>query len=104
MANEIDKAVKINGGKYFFYKKPNDEWRGSFKQQSFWSRTFFPPNTEIKEAETKELLVNILKTDKVPLKEANLDEETVKELEKQKISFEAIVKPIDNIKGKTIGR
>ena len=36
MADEINKATKVNGAKYFFYKKPGDEWRGSFKQQNFW--------------------------------------------------------------------
>jgi hypothetical protein len=93
MADEIKDAVKVSGGKYFFYKKPDDVWRGTLEKQNFWSRTFFPPNTEIKEADTKELLVNILKTDKVPLTKDALDEETVKELEVQKVPID--VKPID---------
>ena len=102
----IDDAVKVNGGKYFFYKVPGGEWKGSFEKQAIYSRTFMPENTEIKEAEDKELLLNVLKTDKVPLKEANLDEETIAELDKAKISYAKIgdITPIEPLPRGDISR
>jgi len=89
------KGEKINGAKYFFYKNSKGEWTGNLKMQNFFSRTFLPINTEYKEAETKELMINILKTDKVPLKEANLDEETIKELEANNVVVEETINSID---------
>jgi len=83
MANEaIKDAVKVNGAKIFFYKTPKGEWRGNLKVQDFFSRTFLPVGTEYKVGETEELIINILKTDKVPLKRENLDKETIEKLEK----------------------
>jgi len=98
MANEAyEKSVRVNGGKYFFYKRPGKEWTGSFKKQRIYSRTFMPEGTEIKEAEDKATLLSILKTDKVPLKESYLDKETIAELDKAKVSYEKdiSINPID---------
>ena len=91
MANEIIKeAVKVNGAKIFFYKTPKGEWRGTLNKQAMFSRTFLPEGTQIKEAETEELIINILKTDKVPLKRENLDKETIEKLEKAKVPMTGI--------------
>jgi len=90
---------KIAGGKYLFYKDSKGEWVGTLEKQGFWSVTYLPKGTEYKEAKTKELMVNILKTDKVPLKKDNLDEDTVKELEANKVT---VLKEITPINGKII--
>jgi len=92
-----EKCEHVSGGKYFFYKVPNGEWKGSFQKQAIYSRTFMPENTQIKEAEDKATLLSVIRTDKVPLKEANLDEETIKELDKAKISYAKIgdITPIE---------
>ena len=89
---------KIAGGKYLFYKDSKGEWVGTLEKQGFWSVTYLPKGTEYKEAETKELMVNILKTDKVPLKKDNLDEDTVKELKKAGITIKDDITPIEIIK------
>ena len=92
-----ERCEHVNGGKYFFYKVPGGEWKGSFQKQAIYSRTFMPENTEVKEAEDKATLINIIRTDKVPLKEVNLSEETKKELDKAKIVYEKIgdITPIE---------
>ena len=96
MANEaIKDAVKVNGAKFFFYKDAKGNWKGTLNIQDFWSRTFFPKGTEIKEAETEELIINILKTDKVPLKRENLDKETIEKLEKAGVTITGNVAPVE---------
>ena len=89
------KAEKINGSKYFFYKNRKGEWIGSLKIQDFFSRTFLPVGTEYKVGETEELIINILKTDKVPLKRENLDKETIVKLEKAGVTITGNVAPVE---------
>ena len=88
----------MDGAKYFFYKTPNGEWKGSATRQAMYSRTFMPKGTQIKEAPTKEILMSVLKTDKVPLKEANLSKETIAELDKAKVPYEKDIEPIEKPK------
>jgi len=42
---------KINGAKYFFFRKKDGNWTGSLKKQDFFSRTFLPKGTPYKEAD-----------------------------------------------------
>lgn len=93
-------CVAVNGRKYFFWKNKNNEWVGSVKPQAIYSRTFLPKDTEVKQADDLATLVSILKTDAVPLKEANLDEETKAVFDAQKVVYE---KEITDIGGVDIG-
>ena len=92
-----EKCITINGAKYFTFQKPSGEWTDPLQRQAIFSRTFIPTGTPYKMTDDRATMLNIIRTDRVPLKEVNLSEETRKELDKQKISYEKIgdITPIE---------
>ena len=61
MANEKDKAVKINGRKRRSWKQADGTFSDPFAEFDFFSRTFLPPNTDVIEADTDEDMIIELK-------------------------------------------
>ena len=90
-------SIAINGAKYFTFQKPSGEWTDPLQRQAIFSRTFIPIGTPYKMTDDRATMLNIIRTDKVPLKEVNLSEETKKELNKAKIVYEKIgdITPIE---------
>lgn len=86
-------AEKINGKIYRTFKM-NGQWSDPLRKYQLYSRTLMPEGTEYKEANNKATMLSILRTDKVPLKEENLSEATIVELDKANIIYE---KTIDDI-------
>lgn len=93
----LKNAEKINGKIYRTFKM-NGQWTDPLRKYQFYSRTLMPEGTEFKEANDKATMLSILRTDKVPLKESQLSESTIKELDKAEIVYEKdisdVIKPL----------
>lgn len=82
-------CIAINGAKYFIFQNSKGKWVGDpLVIQVFHTRTFIPIGREYKMTDTPELMINILRTDRVELKAENLSEETKKALDKAGIVYE----------------
>ena len=92
------KGEKIGGKLYRCCQMSNGEWSDPLADNDFWSTTYMPTGTRYKEANTPELMIQVIKTDKVPLLEKNMSEETIKKLDTAKVDYEKDIKPIEKPK------
>ncbi len=94
-------AVKINSECFFTYELKDDQGDGTgfykdpLRKQDIQSRTilgiqYTPQNTTIVNFKNKGQMILEMKKAKYSFKESDLSEETKKELDKAKISYEAI--------------
>lgn len=96
----IDKAVKVNGAKFFSFQRA-DGWSDPFAKQAIFSRTLLPEGTKVIQSDTEEGMVTELKRTanrNIKFKVENLSEDSQVKFVDHKIETRIEVKAIDEVK------